>query len=719
MQTIRILVIGFVFLLTVGAHGGDGFDQFLKSANEKVRAKDYAGARAVCDQALENRDLTAEQRFQLLYCKAGSHEREKQYDLARAVYREISSDPDANKAWKLKVGSRIASTHERERNYLDERKELRALLALDGLSSAEKVGLHCKLAVNASRLAEPDQALRECQTAWALPEIAVRHRCQIAQYAGRSGQPEAALQWLREILAQPDLAKREKLSALRESANLLARAGNSRELKETAEMLLRLDDKGHYSRGALMSLARLPQWATTPECTVFAWKSYLSQSRIGAADRIGAYTGLIEAYLRLKEHGDAKQVAATAAADQALGAPTRFRYAVVEAGLKAIEGKRAIATGELDQMAGKLGLSPPEKLEALNAAGKILMVSRNYDAVREIIAMTDKLFRKVEKKLVCRYVENAPLGAGGWFGSEFLKNKDYRVDDFLDYAQKDADLLLYDVSAERGFDADKAKSKAHYFANTAFYMLYDQHGWHIFVVCGEREPKKVLLDGGRTSSLEMYFAPGAEKAYQQWILSQGDGKVRIFDWDSNHRHFRSVRDYMKTETIVSGGNWGTYIFFPWEALYDQLPFDTGDDWLFECIRWSPVGGLSWGGGRVHETGKWGTIKWQPPTAEQLLKIKSNLVRKAWTKYRKSRDAAVWHWRDSKLGDREFYDQCLAPEIERLNKLGEAMKDPAKLSGPQIKQIFAEAVPDWMEFGRLIEEHRTEYLTRKLFANMAE
>jgi hypothetical protein len=273
------------------------------------------------------------------------------------------------------------------------------------------------------------------------------------------------------------------------------------------------------------------------------------------------------------------------------------------------------------------------------------------------------------------------------------------------------------VSIERGFDTEKEKEKAYYFDSTAFYMVYDPYGWHIFVLCGEENTDAVRLDGGRGSTLEMSFVPGTgDEAYRQWIINQVEDDCKVFDWNSDHRDYRSIRGFIQTETVVRGNDWGTYIFLPWEALYDRLPFDTGEDWLFEVIRWSPAGGLSWSGGRVHETGKWGTVKWQAPSRAALLRIKHNLVRKAWSTYRGMRNDAVWHWRDSRIGDRAFYDACLAPEIGRLDKHGEALQHPEKLSPADVGRLFVEAVPAWMEFDYVVTDLRAEYLEERLFEN---
>lgn len=124
--------------------------------------------------------------------------------------------------------------------------------------------------------------------------------------------------------------------------------------------------------------------------------------------------------------------------------------------------------------------------------------------------------------------------------------------------------------------------------------------------------------------------------------------------------------------------------------------------------------MTWGA-RVHETGKWGLVEWDKPTPEQALAIRRNIARKAWAKYQKSRDAQTSLWRDTVLGDAQFFDALLRPAIQRLDEYGDALKDPGNLTADVVGELYKNAIADWMEFDYLTSELRRNYLENKVMA----
>ena len=56
---------------------------------------------------------------------------------------------------------------------------------------------------------------------------------------------------------------------------------------------------------------------------------------------------------------------------------------------------------------------------------------------------------------------------------------------------------------------------------------------------------------------------------------------------------------------------------------------TGDYWRFSFMRWNPA--VSWGG-RVHETGSFGLIKFLEPSAQVKKDIRKRLLRSAWFEF---------------------------------------------------------------------------------------
>lgn len=317
----------------------------------------------------------------------------------------------------------------------------------------------------------------------------------------------------------------------------------------------------------------------------------------------------------------------------------------------------------------------------------------------------------VSKVHACPSSDEIPLGAGGWLLSEFITEPRNLETRFEDYDQDSAKKLAADITTQRKFELNLAK-RNEYRDQTAFSMAYDETGWHIFVMCGEPDLQNILADGGDAGSLEMYFSWGyLGETYSQWIIKLPKGTVRPIEWNSPHRDFRPLKDYLKIETATHENRIGTSIFIPWEVLYNKLPLN-GDTWPFGCIRWTPAGGITWSG-KVHEVGRWGLIQWEKPTPKLASSIKKRILRKAWAGYQTKRDGHVRYWQDTIVGDIDFYCQALLPAMEKLDQFGSKMATPDKLSFDEIELLYQDAVADWMEFDYLVSALRRTYLENKL------
>lgn len=398
--------------------------------------------------------------------------------------------------------------------------------------------------------------------------------------------------------------------------------------------------------------------------------------------------------------------------DQNQNIVSRFKAFVMVHALEAMKNKTSLELKKIKEQAEKfksLSLTPAGEYAALNDAAGLLISLGQESSARTLIELADTLY-KIEKKVYnCRYVDNAPIGVGGWLGSKLLEDSSCREARFDEYNSKAAAMLFADITAGRATAEGSNARKDYYAGNTAFHMVYDNNGWHIFFLLGESELEERLADDKTLGSLEVFFTPGIEgESYYQWITSLPSGETKVFDWNSAHRHYRYLGNYLKTEIAMDKNRIGSYAFIPWEALYDKLPLDE-KPWRFSVIRWSPAGGFTWGG-RVHETGEWGQVNWQPPAPEQILNIKKRIIRRARAKFNKSKQDMITFWTDKEIGGQDFYDSRLKAVIVRLDiQMGEIDKFTAE----QIDELFAKYVPDWMEFERLVAELRHEYLENKI------
>jgi len=362
--------------------------------------------------------------------------------------------------------------------------------------------------------------------------------------------------------------------------------------------------------------------------------------------------------------------------------------------------------------------STAERLEALYKAASFFMQAREYETVRCFLDYAGSLGEVPINSYDCRFVSPAPVGVGGWVNSDFIKDPSNRDGRFHAYDKKDADLLITDVAVDRGQQAGHGDKTG----DTFFSMLYDVKGWHIYIQSDEPAIERIMSEFGKgESSLEMYFGPGLEHDYYYQIFTRlAADEVSIFDWNTPNRYFRLLENKpgnLRMETTVLAGGWGTYVFIPWELFYDKLPFGNDNAWRFSVIRWSPSESITWGG-RVHETGRWGHIRFRQPSEEQRRQILLNIVRRAWWKYTSSRDTLTDFWNGSR-GDAGFYRSALEPLILSENGYAERLKTLDNWDLKTLEDIYKDKVPVWMEFGYRVEELRSDYLLHKLKSNVKE
>jgi len=416
-------------------------------------------------------------------------------------------------------------------------------------------------------------------------------------------------------------------------------------------------------------------------------------------------------HLKAGRAADAKAVLDRSAGLVGLTAEQRFASQALAAG--------AVGVGNLDAMRADIPravaageVSAAARAAAFEAGAKLFLDAGQYEVVREFLALADRLVAARPRNVYrCRYLADAPLGAAGWAISRWLKDPKLREARFGPYDKAHAEKLVTDVAGDRGVQ-EGGGSKTQ--RATAFYMVYDARGWHVFVLSDEPDIEAITNAGGSAGSLEMAFSPGFEGAcYYQWIANLAENRVSLYDWDSPHRHFRSLKGQFRCETVALKGAYGTYIFIPWTVLYDKLPID-GGRWPFSVIRWSKDGGITWGG-KVHEIGRWGLVEWEKPTPAQRQAIQAGIVRRAWGRYVKARTALSEHWQDPEVGDPAFYKEALAPEIQRLDKYGTVLVGPGELTAAQVARLLTEAVPHWMEFGYAVSELRADALRKRLLA----
>lgn len=325
-----------------------------------------------------------------------------------------------------------------------------------------------------------------------------------------------------------------------------------------------------------------------------------------------------------------------------------------------------------------------------------------------------------ENTYSCKFGENLPYGVSAWNQSERTRKGIGKEIRFGPYQKGTAADLANDALIQRGGEADQKSNTR----ETAFWQAYDEKGWYIYIESKEPLVKDLLnrlLDPrspGRQESYELFFAPGLKNIpYYQVYIKPYLNETTYYDWGIPHADYRSLKADTRVESQPLADGVGTFVFIPWHLLYERAPLD-GGDWRFTVIRWMPfskAGGVTWGG-RVHETGQFGRVQFEKPTKTQREAIERRLLQYGWFKFQSISDQMREYvsWNDESIGDPEFYEKVLAPEIKRLNAIGEKWGDPEQWTPQQVEEGMAH-LKEFMEFNYKVSALRAQYLEQKLFS----
>lgn len=644
------------------------------SARQKLLKKDYAGAREDATAAIDLAKTPAD-RLGAILLMGQVIEGSGDVKAARTEYEKVASDVQSSSAQKADACNKIGGTWLAEKKYDAARAEYARALALPDLPPLSKANVRISVA---------------------------------RSYEREENWPAARAEFAKcmEIEKVPDTTRFSALSGI---AGAFRKEKNAPEMKKTVDAALQVNAPAYQKCTLLKDYALFAAERNDAAECLSAWKRIVEIPDAPARNYMEAVAKSLDLLADKGALDEARALAEKAAADVRLTGAEKLLAGCIAAGFSAAAKPEAL-TGEVEKLAAGLPAAeaaPEKKLKAYQDAGRLFVRAQQYAVARQFIALVDGLYRPAPKNsYACEYMPKAPTGVGAWIASEIVKDPRKREARFAPYDRKAADLLINDVRSER----TAAETASDAGKETAFFMAWDDTGWHIFVKCEDPDSAKVaagLLGGGQ---LEMSFMHGLGECYYQWLVSIPDGKVNAIDWNSPHRGWRPMDSYYRSETLALDKGFGTYVFFPWEFLYDRLPKD-GDAWPFGLIRWTRAGGVTWGG-LVHETHKWGTVQWAGLTPERRTAIKRKVAMKALGSYQKARADAVNFWKDEELGDPAFYAAALAPAIAALDEAGKKVGE--QMTADDVDLVYEQAVPDWMEFQYKVSELRQSYLKQRFF-----
>jgi hypothetical protein len=294
-----------------------------------------------------------------------------------------------------------------------------------------------------------------------------------------------------------------------------------------------------------------------------------------------------------------------------------------------------------------------------------------------------------------RYASEDSSTPTAWYNSSYFDNPVYKENRFVQY--------WVETPIAPGGPRD-----------TGFYMTYNEEGLTMFFQMNEpeRDADGIL----RPSSLELFLQTGPSPLpYHQMIIHTDGTPTEYYEWQTENRHNRPLKDYVTiiTEEIPTG--WGTTVFIPWEAYYEHVPLN-GEDWAFAMIRWSPSDSPTWGG-RVHQVGRFNVLDFEAPTAEQRTAIQKHVIRAAWDRFNATADRLRDAWLNGRADDERFFNRVVQPMIDERAAYGADIARLDQLGAEEIDALYAH-IASWFELRYDAEEARMADVKARLFRENA-
>ena len=638
----------------------------MKAGQQKLQAKDFAGAAKDADEAVALAGENVNERINAIFLVGQVAEAVKDFAKAKEAYAKAAADAKANRPQKIAALSRTANVLMAESKMDEARTEYGKIAALAGVTPGDLLNAGMSIARTYERQSDFAKAREEYAKASALDGLDAKGKAAALTALAKTFKSDNDLVNMKKAMAAAaELTPTLDHALIRDYALVAAAKGDS---KEEAE----------------------------------AWARIMAMPNINNAQHAEAVFKTIDLLAADKRFEDAKKLATSAAADAKLTEEQKFLASLLTAGFAA--GK----DGSVDAKSIPATSLDAEKQAKLYAeAAKVFMRGRNYDVARSFENKAASMFHDAPRPVYeCRFMEKAPFGVSGWRNSDIVKDASRREARFEEYNKKAAALLINDVNVVRDVGAGDAKK-----SNAGFYMAADARGWHIYVHCQDGQSEQVLAGLAKGGTLEMYFEPGEGECYYQWMITLPSEKTTFVEWTSPHRNYRKMDDYFKAEVAPVDDGFGVYMFLPWDFVYDKLPKE-GDLWTFGLVNWSRNGGFTWGSGQVHELHRFGKVKFTGVDKFMPL-IRRAIVMRAFANYQKAAASATTCWNDEVKGDQPFYENTLKPIIGKFDELGKLVRP--EMTRTDADMLFEKAVPDWMEFGYLIDELRAEHVKNKLFA----
>lgn len=738
-------------------------DELYKTIQTEIREKNFGDAVTKARQALDDKTLSPKDKARFLNAAADASMKQSptQYAQAKDFYEQIVADSTISNSDKINALNNLANAYisTLAGQYLDRmdltpaNEAVARALKLPNLTAEEQAAALKNIGNLYAREDNIDQAIAAYQQittldvsertkndAWhSIADIYMQqgandkavalyrsHNFDLISLYKQLGEYDKATQLLTQTLDNSQLADKDRWSAFTKLPCWRRVSGRNTPIAflENLDNIQQLSAKylpdflaADPNRASVLlpSFKSVPVFRNSfydrdianPSYVAWAAPFLLKAPKLSDKDYALVKTKYINALAALNETKSVADETSNMQHDPRLDKPTQFWAKITNI---AFTSKTADAVKAAQ---AEKALPEKDKAQAILDSAQTALQADNNTTARGLYAAYENLFAPQPQAVIkSTFMDKAPFDVGSWLASPLLKNKNDEAKLDRPYGDNLQFLLATD-SSTTGRNIDAASTKSTGDTDTDFHIACDAQGVSFFFNAHDSHAREVLDGLVRGGSIEMYLAPGKDQAYLTYLPRWPSGELAANFMtmypNANFRAPSTEDNTLRYSILPTENGFAVSLFLSWESFYDKLPTD-GTKWQFEAIRWTRAGGLSFAGSQsVHNRSSWGDIVFNGLTDKNLTAIKRNILFKALAKY----NAAIkitgdaGRWANPELGDPAFYQQDIVPLLRRWEQYASKVND--QMTDADIKVLFQQAVPDWMEINYRIAALRRQYL----------
>ena len=418
-----------------------------------------------------------------------------------------------------------------------------------------------------------------------------------------------------------------------------------------------------------------------------------------------------------RDYDAAAKVARDALAWKSTEAPADLYQLNLMAALLPIKGDEAAALKAVRAADAKFGteLPPKTRVSRLDRLGLMAVIGGNEPLARGLADYRKALFVPQPKREYVVHFSEKPITGLASFDTMAVKPEAQEMS--RQYGGS-MDFLVTDVGTG---DRDKAIGTEKTAKNAplpTIQVAFDAFGIHFRFEAPDAKAAEIAAGFTGGGSYEAYVAPGENQPYYCLLMDiRPNASVSFFNTTYNTTGHRRItnddHNLYKSETIVTDTSVVSYIMLSWNAFATLIPAD-GTVWEFENIHWGRGDKAAWNGTEsIHGRSTWGRLVFDMPEKARI-EILKRVIFAARGSYMSAKSKGnmghVDFWRDKERGDPEFYAQCVAPLVGKLDAYLPLVK--VDMSDEDVLKVAEEALPGWRDIGYTIARLRTSYLADK-------